>query len=96
MNLAGTKEERGLIAWGKEMELDAASDESPLNIGKLSKSSTYDFPYGMDALRRYNQINIDSTVCNIFNFEILFFFYSCKWSYYIPFLPTYRTAAKKQ
>lgn len=43
--LLGTRSERGLDAWEKEMSLTGSSEED----GK----STYDFPYGMDTLRRY-------------------------------------------
>lgn len=46
----GTQEERGLIAWSKEMELDTGasveSDEEYI-------PNTFDFPFGMDALRRW-------------------------------------------
>lgn len=48
---AGTKAERGLIAWEKEMELTGAGDASVDGNGDI-KQSTYDFPYGMDLLRR--------------------------------------------
>lgn len=43
----GTKEERGLIAWEKEMSLKQieSTEDEPT-------ASTFDFPYGMDALRR--------------------------------------------
>lgn len=44
---AGTKEERGLIAWEKEMSLE----QSELTENEPA-SSTFDFPLGMDALRR--------------------------------------------
>lgn len=45
---AGTKEERGLIAWAKEMQLTADETTS----GDIDRPSTYDFPYGMGLLRR--------------------------------------------
>ncbi|CRK87405.1 CLUMA_CG001207, isoform A [Clunio marinus] len=53
----GTDEERGVIAWALELELK--TDRSSV------EASTYDFPYGMDLLKKI------------------------KWSYYIPFSPTY-------
>lgn len=43
--IPGTKEERGLIAWEKEMSLNCVVDES-------KTTSTYDFPFGMAALQR--------------------------------------------
>lgn len=43
----GTPEERGLIAWGKEMNLN-----SDPTTGE--ESSTYDFPIGMETLRKYD------------------------------------------
>lgn len=43
----GTREERGLIAWEKEMSLKQS--ESTENE---PTASTFDFPFGMDALRR--------------------------------------------
>lgn len=46
----GTREERGLIAWAKEMELTGAD----MGTGDVEKPSTYDFPYGMNILRRWD------------------------------------------
>lgn len=45
--ILGSKEERGLIAWEKEMSLtqSESTENEPV-------SSTFDFPFGMDALRR--------------------------------------------
>lgn len=43
----GTKEERGLVAWEKEMSLKQSDQDE-----NEPTSSTFDFPYGMDALRR--------------------------------------------
>ncbi|XP_025422632.1 solute carrier family 23 member 2 [Sipha flava] len=57
--IPGTPEERGLIAWGKEMNLTSAPTTG-------EESSTYDFPIGMETLRKM------------------------KWTYSVPFLPTYR------
>lgn len=47
--IPGTPEERGLIAWNKEMELKTSSSLD----GEDNVSSTYDFPCGMTALRRF-------------------------------------------
>lgn len=41
----GSPEERGLIAWGRQMNL---SNEPTTG----EESSTYDFPVGMDTLRK--------------------------------------------
>lgn len=46
--MTGTREERGLIAWENEMSLKG-DDETHANE---PTSSTFDFPYGMSALRR--------------------------------------------
>ena len=62
--IPGTPEERGLEAWAKEMELNAVSDEN--DDEKEYVPNTFDFPFGMDTLRRW------------------------KWTYYVPFLPTYK------
>ncbi|XP_014283866.1 solute carrier family 23 member 1 [Halyomorpha halys] len=43
--IPGTPEERGLIAWKKQMELDHNEDDA-------TESSTYDFPIGMSLIRR--------------------------------------------
>lgn len=45
-DISGTPEERGLIAWSKQMDLinDPTTSE---------ESSTYDFPVGMTVLRKY-------------------------------------------
>lgn len=47
--IPGTKEERGLTAWEKEMSL-----EGEVNIERAQEKSTYDFPYGMHILRKYS------------------------------------------
>ncbi|CAI6358545.1 unnamed protein product [Macrosiphum euphorbiae] len=57
--IPGTPEERGLIAWANEMNLTSEPTTG-------EETSTYDFPVGMNALRKM------------------------KWTYSIPFLPTYR------
>uniref|UniRef100_A0A8D8AFE7 Solute carrier family 23 member 2 n=1 Tax=Culex pipiens TaxID=7175 RepID=A0A8D8AFE7_CULPI len=44
--IPGTAEERGLVAWSKEMALEVDSDET-------IESNTFDFPYGMSLLRRW-------------------------------------------
>lgn len=46
--ISGTREERGLIAWEKEMSLKGGDEN-----GNGHTSSTFDFPFGMDTLRRY-------------------------------------------
>ncbi|XP_026324801.1 solute carrier family 23 member 2 isoform X5 [Hyposmocoma kahamanoa] len=43
--IPGTDEERGLAAWAKEMSLDAA--------GASEEGDTYDFPIGMNLIRRW-------------------------------------------
>ncbi|XP_076653662.1 solute carrier family 23 member 1 [Halictus rubicundus] len=62
--IPGTPEERGLIAWSKEMELNTTSDDK--QDQEEYAYNTFDFPIGMHALRRW------------------------KWTYYVPFLPTYK------
>lgn len=47
----GTRAERGLEAWEKEMALKAEVDEVGSEGGKAKERSTYDFPYGMERLR---------------------------------------------
>lgn len=44
-SLIGTPEERGLIAWGNQMNL---TNEPTLG----EESNTYDFPIGMETLRK--------------------------------------------
>lgn len=44
---AGTRVERGLVAWEKEMSLKQTEPNE-----NESTSSTFDFPFGMDLLRR--------------------------------------------
>ncbi|KOC70911.1 Solute carrier family 23 member 1, partial [Habropoda laboriosa] len=61
--IPGTPEDRGLIAWSKEMELDTGGDEKE---DQEYIPNTFDFPFGMKVLRRW------------------------KWTYYVPFLPTYK------
>lgn len=46
--IPGTKEERGLIAWENEMSLKGNGDETS------GTKSTYDFPFGMNLLRKCN------------------------------------------
>ncbi|XP_003394195.2 solute carrier family 23 member 1 [Bombus affinis] len=48
--IPGTPEERGLIAWSKEMELHTERDEKE---DQEYIFNTFDFPFGMDALRRW-------------------------------------------
>lgn len=48
--IPGTPEERGLIAWSNEMELNIAKDEKE---NQEHVSNTFDFPFGMDILRRW-------------------------------------------
>nr|XP_033331229.1 solute carrier family 23 member 1 [Megalopta genalis] len=62
--IPGTPEERGLIAWSKEMELNTETDDKQ-DQGEYVPN-TFDFPFGMNVLRRW------------------------KWTYYVPFLPTYK------
>lgn len=57
--IPGTKEERGITQWSKEMAL--TTDEQ-----QTTENSTYDFPIGMQTLRKW------------------------KFTYYLPFSPTYR------
>lgn len=78
---AGTKAERGLVAWEKEMSLK----QSESNENEPT-SSTFDFPFGMDALRRYCILNYALFSLTT---KILYYF-SCKWTSYMPFLPTYK------
>ncbi|GAB0094180.1 solute carrier family 23 member 1 [Sergentomyia squamirostris] len=66
--IPGTREERGLVAW--ESEIDSFNTDSS-SEAPGSPCSTYDFPYGMNLLRR------------------------CRWTSKIPFLPTYKSSAKK-
>lgn len=56
--IPGTKEERGLIAWSKEMELNPSEEQID-----NQERSTYDFPVGMDVLRRLVSIG-DFSLCN--------------------------------
>lgn len=49
--IPGTKEERGLTAWEKEMSLESDTTSD------VYEKSTYDFPYGMSILRRYATFN---------------------------------------
>ncbi|XP_053676187.1 solute carrier family 23 member 2 [Anopheles nili] len=48
--IPGTREERGLVAWSKEMalEVDPSDEELP-----GEQRNTFDFPYGMELLRRW-------------------------------------------
>ncbi|KOX68501.1 Solute carrier family 23 member 1 [Melipona quadrifasciata] len=48
--IPGTLEERGLIAWSKEMQLDTGIDEKK---DQEYVPNTFDFPFGMDVLRRW-------------------------------------------
>lgn len=64
--IPGTREERGLVAWEKEMSLEQSEGTETF------VESTYDFPCGMSLLRK------------------------CKWTQYLPFLPTYKPNAKRQ
>lgn len=48
--IPGTLEERGLIAWSKEMQLDTEIDEKK---DQEYVPNTFDFPFGMDVLRRW-------------------------------------------
>ncbi|EFN83884.1 Solute carrier family 23 member 1 [Harpegnathos saltator] len=53
----GTAEERGLVAWSKEMELiDRTSDEK-IDSGTDYVWNTFDFPCGMNLLRRWKWIS---------------------------------------
>lgn len=45
---SGTRSERGLDAWEKEMSLKS----NPVADSEDAVRSTYDFPYGMSVLRR--------------------------------------------
>ncbi|XP_055586153.1 solute carrier family 23 member 2 [Uranotaenia lowii] len=47
--IPGTPEERGLIAWSKEMSLEVVTEHGGDNV----YSSTFDFPYGMALLKRF-------------------------------------------
>lgn len=47
--IPGTDEERGLIAWNKEMCLDSGDGD----VDSGSVKSTYDFPMGMKTLRKW-------------------------------------------
>ncbi|XP_034182714.1 solute carrier family 23 member 2 isoform X2 [Osmia lignaria lignaria] len=49
--IPGTPEERGLIAWANEMELDAGKDEKEEQDEYVP--NTFDFPFGMSVLRRW-------------------------------------------
>nr|AAM97679.1 ascorbate transporter [Anopheles gambiae] len=52
--IPGTPEERGLVAWSKEMALETAQDNDDLPAGGLAwEKSTFDFPYGMQLMRRW-------------------------------------------
>ncbi|XP_058444918.1 solute carrier family 23 member 2-like [Malaya genurostris] len=44
--IPGTAEERGLLAWSKEMAIENTNEDIVI-------SSTFDFPYGMQTLRRW-------------------------------------------
>ena len=48
----GTREERGLIAWGKEMELNFEVLENERTEADYIPS-TFDLPFGMKLLRRF-------------------------------------------
>nr|XP_049462703.1 solute carrier family 23 member 2 [Anopheles coluzzii] len=52
--IPGTPEERGLVAWSKEMALETvqANDDLPAG-GLVWEKSTFDFPYGMQLMRRW-------------------------------------------
>lgn len=81
--IPGTKDERGITAWENEMSLH--HDDSD----KTKYTSTYDFPFGMAALKRL--ISIKKYTRYLLE-ELLFEFfvpYSWKWTTYVPFLPTY-------
>ncbi|XP_076233301.1 solute carrier family 23 member 1 [Calliopsis andreniformis] len=49
--IPGTPEERGLIAWANEMELNTTTDEKE-DQGEYVPN-TFDFPFGMNVLRRW-------------------------------------------
>lgn len=68
----GTKEERGIIAWENEMSLESGDN----NNSNTPTSSTFDFPFGMDVLRRYFQDNnfINTYISHEINFRYFFFF----------------------
>lgn len=87
----GTKEERGLVAWENEMSLEGGDENS-----NASTSSTFDFPFGMDALRRYFQDNnFITSPTKIISYIFIFYFFSCRWTSYVPFLPTYKVTRKQ-
>uniref|UniRef100_A0A7G3B8Z5 Putative xanthine/uracil transporter n=1 Tax=Lutzomyia longipalpis TaxID=7200 RepID=A0A7G3B8Z5_LUTLO len=67
--IPGTREERGLVAW--EREIESFSDDTQEGATESLSYSTYDFPFGMNLLRRW------------------------RWTSKIPFLPTYKSPAKK-
>lgn len=57
------------------------------------ETTDYDFPFGMDLLRKYEKMTNQRNLFFIHQCKILFIF-RWKWTYYIPFLPTYK--ANKQ
>lgn len=48
MDFTGTAEERGLVAWANEMNLNFDAED---NNGER-EPNTFDFPYGMGLLKR--------------------------------------------
>ncbi|XP_059612093.1 solute carrier family 23 member 2 isoform X2 [Phlebotomus argentipes] len=48
--IPGTREERGVAAW--EKEINSFSNDSPQDGNENTSCSTYDFPYGMNILRK--------------------------------------------
>ncbi|XP_014474517.1 PREDICTED: solute carrier family 23 member 1 isoform X2 [Dinoponera quadriceps] len=49
----GTAEERGLVAWSKEMELTDRVTDEKIDSSTEYVWSTFDFPFGMKLLRRW-------------------------------------------
>lgn len=49
--IPGTDEERGLVAWSKELNIDVVEEEN--NQSSELTYSTYDFPIGMSLLRKW-------------------------------------------
>uniref|UniRef100_A0A182XWU4 Uncharacterized protein n=1 Tax=Anopheles stephensi TaxID=30069 RepID=A0A182XWU4_ANOST len=51
--IPGTPEERGLVAWSKEMALETDSGDGLPAGGIQMERNTFDFPYGMGLMRRW-------------------------------------------
>uniref|UniRef100_A0A182VXG1 Xanthine/uracil transporter n=1 Tax=Anopheles minimus TaxID=112268 RepID=A0A182VXG1_9DIPT len=52
--IPGTPEERGLVAWSKEMALETDPSTDGLAPGGIElEKNTFDFPYGMQLMRRW-------------------------------------------